>query len=64
MFFRQLLILNYVKLTTGVEPTNLPLTTIKLILFINLSKHNLTSFTVVINNHSISPKDNLKHLGQ
>jgi len=29
MFFRQLSPLNYVKLTTGVEPTNFLLTTIK-----------------------------------
>jgi len=26
-------------------------------------KHNLTSFKVTINNHNISPKDNLKYLG-
>jgi len=25
-------------------------------------KHDLTSFKVMINNHSISPKDNLKYL--
>jgi len=26
-------------------------------------KHNPTSFKVIINNHSISPEDNLKYLG-
>ena len=32
-------------------------------MLLNSQKHNPTSFEVVINNHSISPEDNLKYLG-
>jgi len=32
-------------------------------LLLNSRKHNSASFKVIINNHSISPEDNLKYLG-
>jgi len=32
-------------------------------MLINSQKHNLTSFKVIIHNHSISTKDDLKYLG-
>jgi len=32
-------------------------------MLLNSQKHNPTSFKVIINNHSISPEDNLKYLG-
>ena len=32
-------------------------------MLLNSPKHNPTSFEVIINNHSISPEDNLKYLG-
>jgi len=32
-------------------------------MLLNSQKHNPTSFKVIIYNHSISPKDNLKYLG-
>ena len=32
-------------------------------MLLNSRKHNPTSFKVIINNHSISPEDNLKYLG-
>jgi len=41
MFFRQLLTLNYVKLTTGWEPTNLLITTVRLILFYYILKNTI-----------------------
>jgi len=63
MFFRQLSNLNYVKLTTGSEPTHFLLTTITNFMLLNSQKHNPTSFKVIINNYSISPEDNLKYLG-
>jgi len=31
-------------------------------MLLNSPKHNPTSFEVIINNHSISPEDNLKYL--
>jgi len=32
-------------------------------MLLNSQKHNPASFKVITNNHSISPKDNLKYLG-
>ena len=32
-------------------------------MLLNSQKRNRTSFKVIINNHSISPNDNLKYLG-
>jgi len=63
MFFTQLFTLNYVKLTTGLEPANFFFNYNKTnFILLNSQKHDPTSFEVHINNHSISPKDNMKCL--
>ena len=64
MFFRQLSTLNYVKLTTGLEPTNFILNYNKInFMLLNDQKHNPISFKVILNKQSIFPKDDLKYLG-
>ena len=64
MFFKQLLTLICVKLTTGWEPTSFLFNYNKTNFMLPSSqKHNPTSFKVIINNYSISPEDKLKYLG-
>jgi len=50
LFFRKLSTLNYVKVTTGLEPRKFFLITIRLILCYYSQKHNPTSFEVTVNN--------------
>jgi len=64
MFFKQLLTLICVKLTTGWEPTSFLFNYNKTnFMLLSSQKHNPTSFKVIINNYSISPEDKLKYLG-
>jgi len=60
MFFRQLSTLNYVKRTTGLDVIVNKLSCNKTnFMLLNCQIRVPTSFEVIINDHSIYPKDNL-----